>query len=151
VSWRTAGTAIALAGGAMMVAAIVAAWPNYYSLLGTGSATAVLLMMLGFRYGLPALHVPSIVCGALAFVLLYHMDPGDFNPSELSSRKLWHLLASGATGVALISPAVLAGLAGLLLQRTQRKEDGFYFLLGSGIVAAISLVLASWFGAAVTG
>jgi len=142
---RTAGTAVAVFGAAVSLAGLVIGWPEPSALLPAALAEFVLLSYLGWRYGMPALHLPAAWCLAIVCLLAAHLFEGRIVWSGESASGMLAAFASGETGL-LFAPLVVlyAGLAAVF----RRRERVEWLALGG---AALSLMAAStallvWFG-----
>ncbi len=140
---RTTGTALALFGGVMMLAALVLAWPDPQLMITVGLFSFVSLSLLAATGRLPALHVPAIICGALASFLSFHLLQNSFAGYEAGlPKRIVDLFLMGRSCVAL---TVLAGVscgAAIVLQRLGRRAAAVSYMVGSGGIAATSVVLA---------
>ncbi len=150
---KTAGTALALTGGVMMLTAVVFAWPEPQLLITVGAFSFVALTLLAVVGRLAALHVPAIACGTLACLVAFHLWQGSFAGYEANlARRMYDLFFMGRTSVLLTGFSVVAaGIAGWLLHQG-RRASAISYLTGSGGIAALSIFTAiavGFFGAGV--
>ncbi|HEV7279860.1 MAG TPA: hypothetical protein VGN57_06560 [Pirellulaceae bacterium] len=140
---RVVGVSLALLGGASAVAATAVAWPYPGLLVAVGLCGFASLTAFAVMGKLPALHLPAIVCGALACLVGVHLLQGSYiGYEETLSRRVIELLLKGRTAVMLALLAMLvAGAGGALLMR-KRREAAFNYLIAGGGLSLISLAVA---------
>ena len=143
---RTAGTAISIAGGFVLLLAVLFAWPHPSLLVTVSLVNTVAPIATALLAELPVLHVGAVACAALGWVIGFHLLRGNYAEPPISSRQVVQTILSGETAVML---AVLSGVvaaAGSGLMRAKRCADGLNYLLGSAGVAAASTMIALFVG-----
>jgi hypothetical protein len=144
---RTAGTAVALAGMVVMLAAVVLAWPQPVALLAVCTLNGIVLTVFAFACGLPALHVGAVTCLVVAFLTASHLVTGGLAISdEALSGQLITLAVSARSGVALVAVVLLLAVAAELLTRAGQRSHAVYYATASGAVALGSLTLVNLHG-----
>ncbi len=142
---RTAGTAVAILGAAVSLTGLAVGWPEPSALLPAALAEFAMLSYLGWRYGLPALHLPAAACLAIVCLLGVYLWEGRIVWTGVSSERMVDTLISGESGV-LLAPlvALYAGLAGRFRRRTADASTP----LGAAtlMLMAASVALLGWFG-----
>src|SRR5262249_194814 len=74
--WRTTGTAVALTGMIVMLAAGLLAWPSPLALLLVCIFDFATLSYIAFRYELPIAHAAALPCLAVLFLVSFHLTSG---------------------------------------------------------------------------
>lgn len=144
---RTAGTALALLGGMLMIGPVVTAWPRPEILIAVAILTAGVLAFLAQLGRLAVLHLGVVAVVSFAGLLSYHHVMGQFDLTEpISSSDLVRVLAMGRSSVVLLVPALLSACAGLLLFHGRRKSEGRIYLAAAAAVASISLIISLFAG-----
>jgi hypothetical protein len=140
---KTVGTALALTGGLMVLAAVLLAWPEPPLLIAVGSFSFVSLTLLAAAGRLSALHVPAIACGALACFVGFHLWQGSFAGHEANlPRRMAEVFFMGRSSVVLTAIAcAVGGVAGVFLQQG-RRASALSYLAGCGGIACLSVLLA---------
>src|SRR5262249_31094216 len=101
-TYRTAGTAIAVAGLRVLVAAVGLAWPQPLALLLVCGLNFVILVVGAWKGCLPALHVPALVSLVVATVLGYHLAAGALPANAENGWLLWKAAGSAPSGAVLM-------------------------------------------------
>ncbi|MFQ5735158.1 MAG: hypothetical protein ACE5KM_24760, partial [Planctomycetaceae bacterium] len=100
---RTAGTAIALCGSAVMLVGLGLAWPRPELLVAVGVVDVVALTVLALTARLPALHVPAIISAALTVLTAVHWMQGTLQAGpDASSIALIDALMWGRSSLVLL-------------------------------------------------
>lgn len=144
---RTSGTALAVAGGMLMLSALVLAWPQPNLLILVGTLNFAILTPLAVAGRLPALHVPAMGCAALAGLIGFHVGQGNLtwaDPQSVQHVIGW--LLAGRSGLVLLAFSVLASLAGVVWERAGRPADNLACLASAGMLSVLSLLIALWDG-----
>ncbi|TVS18705.1 MAG: hypothetical protein EA424_10345 [Planctomycetaceae bacterium] len=144
---RTSGTALAVAGGMLMLAALVLAWPRPNLLILVGTLNFAILTPLAVAGRLPALHVPAIGCAALAGLIGFHVWQANLTwtgPQTVQHVTGW--LLAGRSGLVLLTFSILAVLAGVGWERQGRRSDNLACLASAGALSILSLLIAFWDG-----
>lgn len=140
---KTVGTALALTGGLMVLAAVLLAWPEPPLLIAVGLFSFVSLSLLAALGRLPALHVPAIACGCVACLVGFHFLQGSFVGYEASlSRRMVGLFFMGRSSVVLTIMSVMAGGAAGALFHQGRRTSAISYLTGCGGIAGVSVFVA---------
>ena len=74
---QTAGIAVGALGAAVMLAAIVLAWPDPATLLPVAVAIAVAMIGVALLFGIPAAHMPAAIAIAIAWLVGFYLLRGD--------------------------------------------------------------------------
>ncbi len=144
---RTVGTGTALASLLLMVAAVVMAWPSPLAMLLVGAVAMVTLAVVAVRYELPVAHAGAIAAAAVVYLTGYHLAVGNVALLEgATGSSMMRAVMGPQTGAALMGLIVLLGLAAETLRRIGRQQHAIYYLVGCGVVAAISLFLVTAHG-----
>ena len=142
--YRTAGTATALSGMVLMLAAVAMAWPNPLALVLVGTIAAAALVTVALRYELPVAHAGAIAAAAVVYATGYHVAAGNVSLVDAAAgRSLIQAVIGPQMGAALVGLVALLAIAGQWLRRLGRHQDTPYYLGGCGITAAISLFLVT--------
>ncbi|HVX12826.1 MAG TPA: hypothetical protein VHC22_16710 [Pirellulales bacterium] len=141
---RTAGTAVALIGGVVMLAALSLAWPLPASLIAVGIFNFVSLAAIALRARLRPLHAMAAASLALAYVLACHAAMGEIAFGAADGLLLLRLLCHGQTGAWLVGLFVLYAAMAEMLHRWSRPDDAAYYRGACGTSAVASLALVTW-------
>jgi hypothetical protein len=142
---RTAGTAVALVGATIMLAAIGVAWPMPLSLVAVGVFNFASLATIAWRHRLQPLHVMAAACLAVGYVVACHLIAGHLAIATASdAMTLAMLFIDGQTGLWLVGFVILLALIAQWLVRREHQADAIYYLASSAVAAAISLSLVTW-------
>jgi hypothetical protein len=133
--WRTTGTAVALTGMIVMLAAGLLAWPSPFPLLLVCIFDFAIITYVAFRYELPIAQAAALPCLAVGFLVCFHLTGGSLG---------LEIFGSAQSGVLLAGLFVLLAVAGEMIVRAGRKSDGVCYVLGSGLVAFWSLLLVTF-------
>ena len=145
-AWQTAGTAIVVFGGALLVMLVGFAWPEPELLLAIGLINCVILAMLGVVSGLPLLYIPAVACAALATTIGLHLMGGHFKEREQLTLKVVQALLMGRTSLALtVLGSVIVGIGAWLAGR-RRADDATMLLASTAGLAAIAILIALFSG-----
>lgn len=116
---RLAGTSVALAGMALMLAGVVFAWPMATALTGTLALMGVVLAVAAFPARVPWALAGAVPALTVAVVLLCSLVTGTLPTTEASSAQLWQALTTAHASVLLAAVCVvLTGLASWLMRTT---------------------------------
>ena len=107
---RTAGTAVALTGAAMMLGGLVLAWPQPDLLIVVGIVDAVALTALALTGRLPALHMPAVAATAFTLLLSMHLHHGTLS-TNAGTAELIDAFLMGRSGLLLLGLAAAAAFA----------------------------------------
>jgi hypothetical protein len=139
---RTAGTAVLIGGGMLLVMLVLLAWPDPELLCAVGVMNAVVLVLLAYASGLPILHAPAIGCAALAAVMGLHLAQGRFADREGLQLAIVQASLMARTSLVLTLLAAATSLLGLWQRRT-RREEWLVYLGSAGVLAMVSLTIAA--------
>jgi hypothetical protein len=141
-AWRTAGSAVALAGMAVLLAALPLAWPQPATLLAVCLVDFAILTAVAVAFRLPAAHTAALPCLVVAYLTGFHLFLGHLDVSaEALGRELLRQALTPESGSALV--ALVAGVCVVseLFVRRGRREDGLSYAAAAGVIAGISLLL----------
>lgn len=148
---RTAGTAVAVLGSAIMLGGLALAWPEPALLVAVAAVVFLVLTWVALADDLPAAHFAAglaIVCGGLVAL---HALRGELSWWNSSTSAALGTIFSAASGNALAGLAFAYVLAAAGWRRLGRPRDALHYLLFAPAVAAASLVLVTLFGLRVAG
>jgi hypothetical protein len=145
---RTAGTAVAFTGLALMLSAVVLAWPQPLALLLVCLANAAILSALAFRWRLPHAHVVALPCLALAVLIVVQLALGNLTiaPEVAAGWWLAEQLLSPSGGVALAILAALLTAGAEVLARAGHRVHAVSYALGGGAMGACALLTTACHG-----
>ncbi len=149
---RTAGTALGIFGGMLMLGALFLAWPAPTLLIAVSLVTAIALAALARVGQVPILHVGAVVAATFAYLLIVLRLsvplPSDVVPS---GEELVKAFVMGRSAMALAgAAAVVAALGGWILRQRRPAVAWTYLATAAGIAvssAAIGLYAGFWSGA----
>ncbi len=146
--YRTTGTAIALFGGVLLLAAVVLAWPRPDLLVEVGLLNAIAFSALAFMAEMPALHLFATASFSLACLVGFHWSAGRITVESATSEGLAQLLRKARSGLILAFLSIVADGAALILRQTRARMHavGYYgsALLHAGAAAAIAVFAIVW-------
>ncbi len=146
---RTAGTAIALCGAALLLMGTAVAWPQADVLIAVCAVASALLLALAVAVDLPRLHGLGIAFAAFALMLLFHvLQPHYYNPVEAwepEGRRIVFSLLMGRSSLLLIALAALTAGAGLLVRRIQ-PASFLHYVGAAGVMALLAGAVAGYAG-----
>lgn len=142
---RTIGNAIAGSGMLLIVAAVVAAWPNPLATIAVGTIAAAVLVLVAFRYEVPYAHAGAIAVLAVVYaigcqVVLGHLALLD---ADTTGRELVRVALGDSTAVGLVGLLGLLAAAGTVLSRRGYRQHARYYFGGCGATAVASLALVT--------
>jgi hypothetical protein len=144
---RTAGTATALAGMAVMLSALVLAWPQPAAIMLVAVLNFAVLTAVAFLYRLPVAHGAALPCLALSYLMAFHLLWGPLSVTQPKlGLDLLNTVFSAPSGSALVFLVVLLGTAAEFLVRAGHRPHGAFYAAGSGILALVSLALVNLHG-----
>jgi hypothetical protein len=132
--WRTTGTAVALIGMLIMLAAGLLAWPSPISMLLVCLFDFAIISYVAFRYDLPIAHVAALPCLTVLFLTSFHLSDGD-----LSSD----IFRSSEGGIMLAGLFVLLAIAGEVIARIGHAAHSAWYAFGGAAIAFWSLILVT--------
>ena len=144
---RTGGTALALCGAAVMLLALVLAWPCPTWLIAVGIVNFVALTAVAVVVPLPVLHAAAVACFTLAGVTAFHVIDGNLAPGGSGGgRRLVEVFWMGRTSVLLAALSTVVAAGAWALRRYRCTSDAFVYLSSSGGVGIVSLAIAAFVG-----
>ncbi|NQU24237.1 MAG: hypothetical protein HQ567_23390 [Candidatus Nealsonbacteria bacterium] len=151
-SYHVAGTAVALVGMVVMIAALVLTWPHPLGLIVVGSINAAALVFVAFHYRMPIFHAGAIACATVVYLTVFHVAyPLSELPllagAENLAPKMLELTYDASSGTALVGLFFLFGIAAEGLARVGRRDHGAMYAGGCGVVAVVGLLLVTLHGA----
>lgn len=132
--WRTTGTAVALTGMMIMLAAGLLAWPSPISLLLVCLFDFAIISYVAFRYELPIAHAAALPCLAVLFLTSFHLSDGNLSAD---------IFRSAESGAMLAGLFVILAIAGEAIARMSRADHSAWYAFGSAGVAFWSLLLVT--------
>lgn len=148
---RTAGTGAAVAGALLMVGGTVLAWPQPLSIVPVALVDFAVLTTVAWLFEIPAAHLLAVPCLALAYLAGFHAVTGHVHWTGEESNRLFDALFSATSGNSLVALAALLASGAAWLARAGRAAHASFYLRATGIVAAASVALVTWFGFGCTG
>jgi hypothetical protein len=149
-SLRTVGTALALAGMLVMLAAVGLAWPLAWSILVVCALDFGVLTFVAFRANLPVAHAAALPCLLIGFLTAF-LQAGGYLPQPAGENPGLHLLR---VGLSAESAAALVALVVILIAASESLTvvlpgtgHGKAYGLGAAGAAALSLMLVTYQGA----
>ena len=140
--YRTAGTAIALGGGLVVLAAVVLAWPRPDLLVEVGLLNAFAFAALAWVAGMPELHLFATASFSLACLIGFDLATGEISIGSATSEQLTRLLLEARSALILtILSLVIDGVALALRQTKAVRHAAGYFasaMLHAGVAVAIA-------------
>ena len=143
---RTAGTAIAVLGSAIMLGGIALAWPDPALLVAVAAINFVVLSLVAIAYQLPAAHLLAGVAVSVGTLITLHVLRGDLAWRDGSTTTTLRALCSAVSGNALVGLAVIYALAALGWRWLGRQWDALYYFISAALIGVASLVLVTVFG-----
>jgi hypothetical protein len=145
---RTAGTAVAFTGLALMLSAVVLAWPQPLAVLLVCLVNAAILSVLAFRWRLPHAHAVALPCLALAVLIVVQFVLGNLTiaPEVAAGWRLARQLLSPSSGIALAILAALLTTGAEGLARAGRRVHAVSYALGAGAIGAGALLTTACHG-----
>ena len=137
---RTTGTAIALTGMLVLLAAVALAWPRSGSVVLVCTLNFAVLTAVAFAWRLPVAHAVALPCLAVGYLTAFHLPRGDV----IADLSLWQVLFLPSSGTALVVPVMLLAVVAEWLVRAGQRSHGVFYAVGGGVLALVSLVLVSW-------
>ena len=141
-AFRTAGTAILVFAGVLLLMFVGFTWPDPELLVSVGLLNCVLLVMLGLIAELPLLYIPAVACAGLASMIGLHLVQGRFQPPGDLSLKVVQSLLMGRSGLALTGLAIAVAALGGWAHRRGRRDDALMLLYSTAGLAAAALLIA---------
>jgi hypothetical protein len=148
--YRTAGTAIALGGGLIVLAAVVLAWPRPDLLVEVGLLNAFTFAALAWVAGMPELHLFATASFSLACLIGFNLANGRISIGSATSEQLTQLLFEARSALMLtILSLVIDGVA-LALRQTKavRHAAGYFASAMMHAVAAAAIAALAVFRSA---
>ena len=146
--WRTAGTAVAIIGMMVMLAALGLAWPQPAAVIAVGAFNAVALAAVAFHYRFPIAQAAAIACASVAYLTGFHVCRGVLSLAGdgISSGDMLRLAVSAPSGAALTGLCLILGGIAVMLVRRGHRDHAEQYLGGCGVVAVISVLIVTWAG-----
>ncbi len=134
---RTAGTAVAFSGMAIMLAAVPLAWPSPWTTMLVCLLNFAVLTVVAFRMGLPLAHVAALSCLVAGYLTAYHHFFG-LLPTD-GGEQVFAILLSAETGTALVALVLVLAVVAELLVRTSYRIHGIYYAIAGSVLTLASL------------
>ncbi|HEV8058422.1 MAG TPA: hypothetical protein VGP68_01030, partial [Gemmataceae bacterium] len=138
---RTAGTAVAFGGMAIMLAAVPLSWPGPWTTALVCGFNFVVLTIVAIRLDLPLAHVGALPCLVAGYLTAYHYFIGSL-PAD-GGQELIALLLSQSTGLALVGLVLALAVTAELLVRTTYRIHGIYYAVAGSVLALASLAIVN--------
>jgi hypothetical protein len=145
-AYRTAGTGVALGGMAVMLAAVILAWPQPLALVLVCTLNFAVLTAVAWTARLPVAHAPALSCLAVGYLTAYYLVTGNLVLEGNTTQDLLALAGSARSGSALVLLVLVLGTAAEELVSFGRRPDGVFYAAGSGLVAILSLAVVTVHG-----
>ena len=145
---RATGTAVALAGSALLGGGIVLAWPDPLGLTLVAAVTGLFLTRIAWRDSLPRFQIGAVPALGLACVLGVHGFAGHWAIPAGHAAGDWlrHRLDSSASGIVLAGFALLLAAAAELAARFGNRPQGIGYALGAAAAGIVGLFLVNVHG-----
>jgi hypothetical protein len=145
---RTAGTAVAIAGLAIMLSAVVLAWPQPQAVLLVCLVNTIILSAIAFHWRMPAAHAVALPCLALAVLIVVQFARGSLPvaPELDLGWRLARQLLSPSSGVTLAVLMVLLAAGAEGLARAGQRLHAVSYALGCGLLGVCALLVTAWHG-----
>lgn len=135
---RTAGTAVALTGAAILVAALALAWPQPWAVCSVGIVDFIVLTVVAVCCRFPVAHAAAVPCLVLALITGTLTVWQGAGPDTLTP-----LLWSAESGIICAGLFLLLGVSAEWLARRGRRIDAGYYAVGAIVPAILGLALVS--------
>ncbi len=139
---QTAGTAVLILGGFLMLLLVFFAWPEPELLCAVGVVNAVILIGLALAARLALLHAPAIACIALAAVMGLHLAQGRFDDRNALGIQIVEASLMARSSLVLTLLAAVTAAIGFW-QRRGDREDWLVYLGSSGALACLGIAIAA--------
>ncbi|MHB0959520.1 MAG: hypothetical protein ACYC0X_28890 [Pirellulaceae bacterium] len=146
---RTAGTALGIFGGMLMLGALVLAWPTPGILIAVSLVTAVAFAVLARLGQVPVLHAGAVLAATFAYLLVFlRLSVPWTNDGALRAEELISALVMGRSALALtVAVGVVAAIGGWLLRSPRRRSDlAWTYLATAAAIAAVSAAVGLYAG-----
>jgi hypothetical protein len=144
-TWRTAGTAVAFGGMAVMLAAVPLAWPEPWILLLVCTVNFAALTFVAIRLDMPRANLAALPCLVVGYLAAYHLLVG-ITQSSIVPEPFLLTLTSRFTGTALVALVLALAVTAELLVRTAYRTHGIYYAVAGSLLALLSLSLVNLHG-----
>ncbi len=144
--WHVSGTAVALVGMTVMLAALGLAWPHPLAIMAVAALDCVALVLAAFRWRMPALHAGAIACATLAYLTGFHVIVSGLPLLSSDAATMLDMLTRASSGTALVGLFVLYAAASELLARWGRRRHAVIYAGGAGVMALLGLMLTTTHG-----
>ena len=139
---QTAGTAVLILSGFLMLLLVFFAWPEPELLCAVGVVNAVMLVCLALAARLALLHAPAIACIALAAVMGLHLAQGRFEDRAGLGMQIVEASLMARSSLVLTLLAAVTAVIGVW-QRRGDREEWLVFLSSSGVLAGMGIAIAA--------
>ncbi len=144
--WHVSGTAVALVGMGVMLAALGLAWPQPLAMMAVAALDGVALVLAAFRWRLPVLHAGAIACMTLAYLTGFHVIYSDLPLRNTDAATMLEVFTSAQSGTALVGLFALYAAASELLARWGRRRHAVIYAGGAAVMALLGLMLTTTHG-----
>jgi hypothetical protein len=142
----TAGLGVGVLGAAMMIGALVLAWPQPGLLLVTAVANALVFNAVAWWFSIPQANLAAGLCVIAAWVVGFHAAWGDLSLTADESQQVLSALLSATSGNALVPLVGVLLAVAFGLNRLGRWSDAVWWAASAGAAAACSVGLIAAFG-----
>lgn len=143
---RTAGTAIALLGGALLILFWVVAWPQPALMFNVSLLTGVLLLAIAIRTKLPALHAAAVSVLSVAVLIAFCWVTQLVSASAPTGLQWAQAALQGRTSLLLTGVAVIIAGGGVWQFLKQDRRIGIAYLASAAVLSVLGLLIAGWSG-----
>ena len=145
-AYQTAGTAILIFAGTLLLILVGFTWPDPELLVTVGIINGMLLVLLGVIAELPLLYAPAVACAALASVIGLHLAQERFPETGPTSLELIQSLLMGRSSLALTALAALVAAIGGWVFAHKRREGGMMLLFSTAGLSVVALAIVFFSG-----
>ncbi len=145
-TFRTAGTSIALLGGALILLMWVVAWPQPELMLNVTLLTGALLLAIAIRTEMPALHAAAVSLLSLAVVIAFFWMQQFVSAQSPTSLQWLQATLLGRTSLLLTLLAAVIGCGGLWHFRERQRRIGLAYVVSAAVLSLLGLTIAGWSG-----
>lgn len=143
---RTAGTALALFGGALLMLLWVVAWPRTDLMLNVSVLTGGLLLAVAIRTRLPALHAAATSTLAVSVLIAFAWLNRLVSAGEPTGLEWLQAALQGRTGLLFTGLAGIVGGCGAWLVWRRDQRLAVAYLSTAGVLSLLSLAIVAWSG-----
>lgn len=143
---RTAGTAILLIGGALLILLWVVAWPRPDLMLNVSLLTGALLLAIAIRTSIPALHAAAVSTLSVGIVIAFFWAAKLVSGTAPDSLQWLQASLQGRTSLLLTGLAAMIGGCGAWYFVKRDRRIGLAYIATAATLSAFGLLIAGWSG-----